>query len=123
MHRTECLWDFLEGSKENCGNFEPGNESIQIFEEINGTEKAFSVFEESKIPVDGITSIFRMVDLIRITDIAQSAESNYSYMQLNIIPTLKNEVPLCSCLMRKYDIHDAIILLVTYVIRSHLFPA
>jgi hypothetical protein len=35
------LWDFLEGSKENCGNFEPGNESIQIFEEINGMQKSF----------------------------------------------------------------------------------
>ena len=44
MHRTESLWDFLEGSKENCGSFEPRNENIQIFEEINGTEKSFFCF-------------------------------------------------------------------------------
>ena len=91
MHRTESLWDFLEGSKENCWNFGPGNESIQIFEEINGTEKkAFSVFGGSKTSVDGITSIFRTAGLIRITGIVQSAETNYSYIQPNIIPTLKN---------------------------------
>jgi hypothetical protein len=63
-----------------------------------------------------------MVDLIRVAGIAQNAETNYSYIQPNIIPTLKNEVPLCSCLMRKSVIRNAIILLVTYLIRSHLFP-
>jgi hypothetical protein len=44
MYYTESLWDFLEGSKENCGNFELGNENIQIFEEIIGTEKVLFCF-------------------------------------------------------------------------------
>lgn len=123
MYRTECLWGFLEESKENCGNFEPGIERIQIFEEIMDLKKRlFSLFGGSKTPADGITSIFRMVDLIRITVIAQSAETNYPYIQPNIIPTLKNEVPLSSCFMRKSYIHGATILFVTYLIRSQSFP-
>jgi hypothetical protein len=58
---------------------------------------------KSKKPVDGIISIFRMVDLIRIIGIAQIAVTCYPYIQLTIIPTLKNEFPLCSCLTRKSD--------------------
>jgi len=75
----------------------------------------------SKTPVDGIISIFRFVDLIRIIGIAQSAVTSYPYIQPTIIPTFKNEVSHCFCLTRKSDIHDAIILFVTYVIRSYLF--
>jgi len=47
-------------------------------------EKVFPVFGGSKTPVDGITSLFRMVHLIRITGIAKCAKTNYFYLQPNL---------------------------------------